>query len=44
MCIRDRDQLPHAEEWILFEKNIGAYVGIDEVCLSRGELVIARTS
>jgi hypothetical protein len=25
------DQLPHAEEWILFEKNIGAYVGIDEV-------------
>jgi transposase len=31
-------QLPHAEEWILFEKNIGAYVGIDEVCLSRGEL------
>ena len=32
------DQLPHAEEWILFEKNIGAYVGIDEVCLSRGEL------
>lgn len=32
------NQLPHAEEWILFEKNIGAYVGIDEVCLSRGEL------
>ena len=32
------DQLPHVEEWILFEKNIGAYVGIDEVCLSRGEL------
>lgn len=32
------DQLPHAEEWILFEKNIGAYVGIDEVCVSRGEL------
>ena len=32
------NQLPHAEEWVLFEKNIGAYVGIDEVCLSRGEL------
>jgi transposase len=31
-------QLSHAEEWLLFEKNIGAYVGIDEVCLSRGEL------
>ena len=24
-------QLPHAEEWILFEKNIGAYVGIGEL-------------
>ena len=32
------DQLPHAEEWILFEKNIGPYVGIDEVNLSQGEL------
>lgn len=31
-------QLSHVEEWLLFEKNIGAYVGIDEVCLSRGEL------
>ena len=31
-------QLPHAEEWILFEKNIGPYVGIDEVSLSQGEL------
>ena len=35
---RDWEQLPHASEWILFEKNIGAYVGLDEVCLSRGEL------
>ena len=25
------EQLPHAEEWLLFEKNIGAYVGLDEV-------------
>lgn len=33
-----REQLSHAEEWILFEKNIGAYVGIDEVSLSQGEL------
>ena len=32
------EQLPHAEEWLLFEKNIGVYVGQDEVCLSRGEL------
>jgi len=32
------EQLSHAKEWILFEKNIGAYVGIDEVALSKGEL------
>lgn len=33
-----REQLPHAQDWLLYEKNIGAYVGIDEVALSRGEL------
>lgn len=33
-------QLPHAEEWILFEKNIGPYVDIDEVSFSQGELYI----
>lgn len=32
------DQLVHAEDWLLFEKNIGAYICIDEVALSRGEL------
>lgn len=32
------NQLPHAEDWILFEKNIGAHVGLDETSLSRGEL------
>ena len=32
------EQLAHAENWLLFEKNIGAYVCIDEVALSRGEL------
>lgn len=32
------DQLPHAEDWILFEKNMGAHVGLDETSLSRGEL------
>lgn len=32
------DQRGHAEEWILFPKNIGAYIGIDEVALSQGEL------
>lgn len=35
---RSWDQLPHAKDWILYEKNIGSYVGIDEVALSRGEL------
>lgn len=32
------DQLSHAENWLLFEKNIGAYVCIDKVALSCGEL------
>ncbi len=32
------EQLSHAEDWILFEKNIGSYVGIDETSLSQGEL------
>ncbi|MDH6310984.1 transposase [Dysgonomonas sp. PFB1-18] len=32
------DQLSHATDWILYEKNTGSYVGIDEVALSRGEL------
>ena len=43
MCIRDShwDQLVHAEDWLLFEKNIGAYICIDEVALSRGELYLS---
>ncbi|MFV0538483.1 MAG: DDE transposase, partial [Dysgonomonas sp.] len=32
------NQSIHAEEWILFPKNMGSYIGIDEVALSRGEL------
>lgn len=32
------DQRVHAEDWILFPKNMGSYIGIDEVALSRGEL------
>jgi len=35
---REWNQLPHARDWILFEKNIGPYVGLDETSLSRGEL------
>ena len=32
------EQLPHAKDWILYPKNTGSYIGIDEVALSRGEL------
>ena len=35
---RNWEQRAHAEEWILFEKNIGPYVGLDETALSSGEL------
>lgn len=31
-------QRSHAEDWLLFEKNIGAHVGLDETALSSGEL------
>ena len=36
--------LVHAEDWLLFEKNIGAYICIDEVALSRGELYTVLTN
>jgi transposase len=35
---RNWEQLPHATDWILLDKNTGSYVGIDEVALYRGEL------
>ncbi len=38
------DQLVHAESWLLFEKNIGACICIDEVALSRGELYTVLTN
>ena len=38
------DQLAHAQDRLLFEKNIGAYVCIDEVALSRGELYTILTN
>ncbi|MCD8262580.1 MAG: transposase [Bacteroides sp.] len=34
----DWDQRKHAQDWILFPKNMGSHIGIDEVALSRGEL------
>lgn len=40
----DWDQLEHAENWVLFEKNIGEYLSLDEVCLSQGELYTVLTN
>lgn len=38
------DQLENAEEWILFEKNIGPNLSIDETALSQGELYTIVTN
>lgn len=34
----DWEQLPHADDWILFPENIGPHLAIDESSLSNGEL------
>lgn len=41
---RNWDQLSHSDKWILIEKNIGAYLSIDEVALSKGELYTIITN
>jgi transposase len=41
---RDWSQWKHADKWILIEKNIGAYLSIDEVALSKGELYTIITN
>lgn len=38
------EQKEHAENWILFEKNIGSYLSIDEVAISKGELYTIVTN
>lgn len=38
------DQLCHAEDYILFKKNISSRISIDETCLSRGEVYTVVTS
>jgi len=38
------DQLDHADSWILFKKNIGSHLSIDEVALSQGELYTVVTN
>jgi transposase len=34
----DWDQKSHCESYLLYPKNIGAFISIDEVCLSQGEM------
>lgn len=34
----DWEQLQHCEDYLLFPQNIGSYLSIDELCLSKGEL------
>lgn len=38
------DQKPHAERWLLYEKNIGGFLSIDEASLSNGELYTIITN
>jgi transposase len=38
------DQKDHADRWILFVKNIGEYLSIDEVAISNGELYTIVTN
>lgn len=40
----DWDQKEHCEEWMLFEKNCGTRLSIDEVVLSNGELYTVVTN
>jgi len=41
---RNWDQLNHSDKWIIIKKNIGAYLSIDEVALSKGELYTIITN
>lgn len=38
------DQRAHATDWILFEKNIGTPLSIDETALSQGEFYTVLTN
>lgn len=38
------DQLDHAEEYILFEENLGADLSLDETCMSNGEVYTILTN
>ncbi|HQT82524.1 MAG TPA: transposase [Ferrovaceae bacterium] len=41
---RQWDQLSHADQWVLFEKNIGERLSIDEVAVTNGELYTIVTN
>lgn len=41
---KDWDQRGHAKKWLLFPKNIGSHLSIDETSLSRGELYTILTN
>jgi len=41
---RDWDQKVHAREWILFPRNIGSHLSMDETSLSQGELYTIVTN
>lgn len=41
---RSWEQLDHAQDWILFEQNLGPYLSIDETALSQGELYTIITN
>ena len=38
------DQKSHAKNWLLFPKNIGAYISIDETAFSNGDLYTIITN
>jgi len=38
------DQKLHAQQWLLFQKNLGVFLSIDETCLSNGELYTIVTN
>ena len=38
MVFKDWEQLKHCEDYLLFPNNIGEYLSIDELSLSKGEL------
>ena len=41
---KDWTQKGHAEDWLLYEKNIGKYLSLDETSLSNGELYTIVTN